>query len=193
MANLALTVLAQLLLGGLFTLFRNHHSQLLFTKELVRHTYYLHIGYLGMADEELFDFAWKDIFATANNHVFETANEINIASRIHSCKIAGVQPALAINCFRSLIRHVVVAIHDKVSSTAQFSTLSAMNSLSPSWIDDFHFAMRHGYAHCCRFQFESVLLQCQGNSCAGLGLTENYGHICPHTLFHLLHQVHRHG
>src|SRR6266566_5436949 len=187
MANLALTVLAQLLLSGLFTLFRNHYGQLLFTKELVWYTYYLHIGYLGMADEELFNFAWKYIFATANNHVFETANDINIAVSIHSRQVSGVQPAIAINSFRSLVRHVVVAIHNKVSSTTQFSTLSAWNSLACSWIDDFNFAMRHRYTYCGRFQFESVILQCQCNSSAGLGLAENNSHICPHTLFHLFH------
>src|SRR6266576_6633589 len=123
MTDLALTVLAQLLLSGLFTFFRNHYSQLFFTKELVRHTYYLHICYLGMADEELFDFAWKYIFATANNHVFETANDINITMSIHSRQVSRVQPAIVINSFRGLVRHVVVAIHDKVSSTTQFSTL----------------------------------------------------------------------
>src|SRR2546428_2393429 len=102
MTDLALTVLAQLLLSGLFTFFRNHYSQLFFTKELVRHTYYLHIGYLGMADEELFDFAWKDIFATAIFFKQKTAYDINIAMSIHSRQVAGMEPALAINSFRSL-------------------------------------------------------------------------------------------
>src|SRR5215470_6775363 len=114
MADPALAELAQLLLCNLFTLFWNDHSQLLFTKELVRHTYYLHIGYLRIADKELFDFSWKDIFTAANNHVFETANDINISMNIHSRKVARMEPTLAINSFCSLFRHVVIAIHDKV-------------------------------------------------------------------------------
>src|SRR6266700_7319219 len=115
MTDLALTVLAQLLLSGLFTFFRNHYSQLFFAKQLVRYANDLHIGHLGMADQKFLDFAWEDIFAATNNHVFETANDIDIAMSIHSRQVAGMQPAIAINSFRRLVRHVVVAIHDKVS------------------------------------------------------------------------------
>src|SRR6266699_637725 len=55
MADLALAVVAQFLLGKLLAWFGDNHRQQLFTKEGVWDSHHLHISYLGMADEEGLD------------------------------------------------------------------------------------------------------------------------------------------
>src|SRR5216683_3142858 len=90
MTDLALTILAQLLLGKFFSLSEDHHSQLFFAKELVGHAHDLHVSDLGMANQKLLDFAWEDVLAAANDHIFETTNGVDVAVRVHRCQVTAV-------------------------------------------------------------------------------------------------------
>src|SRR5260370_16821955 len=81
-----------------------------------------------MANEELLDLRREEIFAPANHHIFEPTHDVDIALRIHSCQVAGVQPALRINRLGGLLRHVVVALHHKEATTPAFTSLSTYHS-----------------------------------------------------------------
>src|SRR5258708_38331166 len=52
MTDLALTVIAQLLLVKFFSLSEDHHSQLFFAKELVRHAHDLHVTDLSSPTQQ---------------------------------------------------------------------------------------------------------------------------------------------
>ncbi len=93
-ADLSVAVLAQFFLCELHALFGEDHRQQFFTIEFVGHAQHLHIGYLGMANEEFFNLTREDVLASANDHLFEAAHDIHVASRIHSCQVAGMQPAI---------------------------------------------------------------------------------------------------
>src|SRR5260221_11716456 len=93
-ADLSVAVLAQFFLRKLHALFGEDHCKQFFTIEFVGHAQHLHISYLGMANEEFFNLTREDVLASANDHLFEKTHDINVASRIHSRQIAGMQPAI---------------------------------------------------------------------------------------------------
>src|SRR5713226_3503707 len=89
-ADLPFAILTQFFLCDLYAFSGQNHGQQFFAKEFVRYTEHLHIGNFGMADQEFFDFAWEEVLASANDHVFDAAHDIDIAVRIHRRQVAGV-------------------------------------------------------------------------------------------------------
>src|SRR5579884_276915 len=142
MADLPLTELTQLLLRNYCSLSGTHHRKQLLTKESIRYSYDVHLSNFGMPQQELFDLAWEDVLAAANDHLFEATHDVEVALRIHRCQVPRVQPTLAINRCPGLRWHLVVADHDLVAPTAQFPTLSARHNIACRWIDQLNLAMR---------------------------------------------------
>ena len=142
MADLPLAELPQFLPRGFFSFFKTHHRQQFLPKESVRHAQDVHIDNLGMPQQELFDFAGKDIFATANDHLFEASYDIEIAMRIHCCQVSSMQPSLAINRPVGRFFHLVIASHHLVPTAAEFSWLPTGHDVTASRIDQLNFTMR---------------------------------------------------
>ena len=44
----------------------------------------------GMADQEFFDFAWEEVLASTNDHVFDAAHDIDITMCIHRRQVTSV-------------------------------------------------------------------------------------------------------
>ena len=143
MADLAFAELAQLLFGELLAFLGHDDRQQLFAKEFVGNADNLHISDFGMANQELFNLAREDIFAAAYHHVFEAANDVDIALRVHGRKVARMQPAITINGVGGLLRHVVIARHHQVTPAAQFATFSTWYNLTRGRVDNLDLTMRH--------------------------------------------------
>src|SRR6266700_571712 len=60
----------------------------LLAKESIRHAEHLHVGYLGVANEELLDLAREEVLTTANHHFFEAPHDIDVALRVHRHQVA---------------------------------------------------------------------------------------------------------
>ena len=133
------------------------YRQEFFAEEGIGDAEYLHVGYFGMADQELFDFAGEEIFATANNHIFQATHDIDIAACIHCRQVAGMQPAIAINGLCGLFRHVVVALHDDHAPAAYFAALSYRYNLASLGANDFDVGIRIRNAHRGRLEFKRIV------------------------------------
>ena len=141
-----------------------------------------------MPYEELFDLAWEDVFAAANDHFFEASYDVKVALRVHCCQIPRVQPSLAINRRVGRVFHLVVARHDLVAPAAEFSALLTGDEVAGRRIDQLDLAVGQRQTHCCRFPFKWIVRQCFGNKRAGFSLTKEVTHVGPHTLCHLFYQ-----
>src|SRR5205085_11075844 len=129
-ADLALTVHAQLLLGQWLTCPGNHHGEQFFAKVGIRDTHHLHLGHFGMTNEELLDLHRKEVFASANDHVFEPAYDVEVAMLVHGRQVARMRPAVSINGLGGLLGHLVVTSHDHEASIAEFAALTYWHNLS---------------------------------------------------------------
>src|SRR5947209_13839123 len=102
-----------------------------------------------MADEEFLNLAREDIFPAANDHIFEAANNINVALSIHGCQVTRMQPAFAIDGFSGFLGHLVIALHDEETPAAKFAALSAGYYCTGRWLNNFHIGIGQGQAYCC--------------------------------------------
>src|SRR5215472_11605159 len=135
-ADLALAEVAQFLLGQSLPLLETHHGQHLLTEEFIGHAEDLYIRDPGMANQKFLNFTWENVFTPTYHHLLETANNIDIPTRIHCCQVTCMQPPVTIDCLSSLLRHLVVALHDQVATAAQFPTLATRHYLARGRVDD---------------------------------------------------------
>src|SRR6266699_1318682 len=136
MTDLFLTEVAQFLLGKLLPFLRTHHGQHLLAEKFIGHAEDLYIGDPGMANQKLFDLTWKNVFTPTNHHLLEAANDIDIPARIHCCQVTCMQPSITVDGLSSLLRHLIVALHDEVATTAQFSALTTRHYFAGGRVDD---------------------------------------------------------
>ena len=61
--------------------------------------------------KEGFDFRWVNVFSTANDHVLHAAYDVDVTVGSHHGQIASVKPAVGVQRFSGLFRHVVVTDH----------------------------------------------------------------------------------
>src|SRR5437660_6347670 len=85
MANLAFAVGTEFFLAQLRSCLQTYHRQQFFAKELIRHPEHMHVGHFGMTHQEFLYFAREDILAAPDDHLFETAHDIDVAASIHRC------------------------------------------------------------------------------------------------------------
>src|SRR2546430_2658110 len=101
-----------------------------------------------MPDKKLLNLAWKNVFPTANNHLFEPSYNIYVAVSIHCRQVTGMQPSRAINGLSSFFRHIVVATHDQVATATEFAALTRGNGFTRGRMYNFYVHVRQGYPHC---------------------------------------------
>src|SRR5258708_28207732 len=189
--DLALAVVAYLLLGELHAFPRPDHRQQFFAEESVWHTEHLSVSDPGMADEERLDLRREEVLTATNDHVFEPTHDVEVALRVHGGKITRMQPAVSVNRLRSLLRHLVVAHHRHKATIAQFAALPDRHHRARRRIDDLDIDMRQRFAHRRRFQLARLLWHRRGKAATAFGLTEDDEDICCHACFHLFHQKDR--
>src|SRR5579885_1102885 len=150
-ADASLAEVPQFLLGQFLAVARAHRGYQFLAKKFIGDAEYLHIGNFGMPDEKLFDLGGEDVFAAANDHIFQAPNNVDIALGIHGGEIAGMQPALAIDRFGSLFGHLVVALHRQETTAAELAALATGNNLLRNRVDNLDLDMRQRCANRCRF------------------------------------------
>ena len=87
-------------------------------------------------EQDLLYFPWIDIIAAANDHIFLTVEQVEVALCIHHTDIAGMQPSSPQGLSRCL-RPGPVPCHDNASSCDNFSNLPICH-LVIVVIDDAH-------------------------------------------------------
>src|SRR5579872_4788329 len=75
----------------------------------------LHVLNLGMTIEEFLDLSWIKVFAAADHHVLDAADNVAIALVIDRGEVAGMHPAVAVEHLGGLLRLVPIAEHHAVA------------------------------------------------------------------------------
>src|SRR2546421_8419665 len=83
----------------------------------------LYVAHVGVRVEELLDLARVDVLASANDHVLDPADDVDVAVLVHGGQVAGVHPAPAVHGLRRPFRLLLVAEHDRVAAGEQFARL----------------------------------------------------------------------
>src|SRR5437588_8254534 len=192
-ADLALTVHAQLLLGQLLTCPLNHHCEQFLAKVGIRDAHHLHLGQFGMTKEEFLDLHREEVFASANHHILEPTYDVEIALHVHGRQVARMRPAVSINGLGGLLGHLVVTSHDHEASIAKFAALTYWHDLAGHRIDDFDLDMWQRFADGRRFQLKRIIRQRHRDAATALRLPKTDDDIRSQPRFHLLHQEKRNG
>src|SRR5579875_3228804 len=102
----------------------------------------LRLADIGVGDQHFFNFARRDVFAAADNHVLEPADDVDIAGFLHDGEVARVHPA---GCIDGGIRGgfvVPVAAHNAVAARAKLAGLAARYKTPCRWITHADLDMR---------------------------------------------------
>src|SRR5579864_2869755 len=94
-----------------------------------------------MSKEELLDLARIDILPAANDHVFDTADDVAIPVVGNGCEISGMHPSCRVNDLGLSIRLPPVPVHHGIAPGTQLAAHPAWHDASPV-IDNLHFQMR---------------------------------------------------
>ena len=71
-----------------------------------------------MTIEEFLDLARVEVFAAADHHVLDAADNVAIAFVVDDREIASVHPAIAVEHLAGFCRFIPIAEHDAVASGA---------------------------------------------------------------------------
>src|SRR5437016_10213226 len=86
----------------------------LFPVTIVRHTDDGCQAHCRMRHQHLFDLAWVDVEAAANNHILHSVDDVEVAIFVAPPNIAGMEPAMA-HRFGGCIGALVITLHYVVS------------------------------------------------------------------------------
>ena len=78
----------------------------------------------GVLVQKLLDLPRVNIFATANNHVFNTTDNTHVALFVHGGQVSGVKPPRFVNRLRRAFGVVPILTHYRISPGAYFSLLT---------------------------------------------------------------------
>ena len=150
---------------------------------------YLYLGDFGIGIEEFLDLAWVDILATADHHIFNTANHLHIAVRIHDAEVAGVQPVGGIDGFPGALVVIPVTLHDRIAAHADFPFFTHRED-AIVLVGDFYLYPGHRFTDGAGTVFQGVVWQGDVIHRTGFGLPVGdqyvpHVHITQHTLHHL--------
>src|SRR5262249_34196471 len=84
----------------------------------VRNTNHLHLADTWTGKQELLYFARVDVLSAADDYVFGTASDLEVAIGIHRGQIAAVQPAVGSNDGVRRFRIAIIALHHHVAAGA---------------------------------------------------------------------------
>src|SRR6185503_19525179 len=85
----------------------------------IGNTDHLHVLNVRVREEELLDLARVHVLPTANDHVFDSPDDVDVAGLVHGGKIAGMHPARTVDRVGGLLRLAPVAKHHGISACAQ--------------------------------------------------------------------------
>src|SRR5260221_4293328 len=119
--DLALAELRKLVAGRHLALFEPHPRHELLAILEVWHTHDLDVADLGVRVQELFDLARIDVFATANHHVLQPPDDVDVAVVVHRRQVACVHPARGV--YRLACRFVVIPVaeHHGIAARQQLA------------------------------------------------------------------------
>src|SRR5262245_40776466 len=92
MGDVVVTEPTYLLDAGVLALTQPHPSHDLLAVLRIGHADHLHIADLRVSVQKLLDLAWVYIFPTTNDHILDTADDVDVALVIHHRQIAAVHP-----------------------------------------------------------------------------------------------------
>src|SRR6266404_4352568 len=101
----------------------------------------LYVLDLGMAVEKFLDLARVEVFAAADHHVLDAADDVAITVPVDGGDIAGVHPAVGIKHVGGLLSLVPISQHDAVATGAQFAGFAAGHHAALE-VDDLDLDMR---------------------------------------------------
>src|SRR5277367_4016113 len=99
-----------------------------------------------MGVKKFLDFARIDVFAAADNHVFQASGDAEIAVGAHGCKVAGVQPAFGVNGAGGGVGVLIVTFHIGVAAGAELALFADRDDRALGG-DDFDLGFRAGAAY----------------------------------------------
>ncbi len=137
----------------------------------------------------ILDLRREEVFAAANDHVFEPTYDIDIALGIYRRQVTRVQPALSIDGLDGLLWHMVIASHDQVALAAQLAALPTWHYFTSGRMDKLELGMGQRHPNRGGSALKRIIRQRQCNGRAGFGLPKADRYIRPDALFDLLHQV----
>src|SRR6516225_4696824 len=108
---------------------------------IVGDTDHLHVLDLRMAVEKFLDLARIDVFAAADDHVLDAADDVAIALGVDSGEVAGMHPARRIDRLAGARFVIPIAEHHGIAARQQLARRAGRHD-APLAIDDFHLDMR---------------------------------------------------
>src|SRR6516165_5031007 len=88
-----------------------------------------------------------DVFSSANDDVFGSPGYFAVPIFVHSRQIARMQPIVSIEHVLGGLWIIEIALHDHVSTRAEFARCSNRNDLTCQQVYDFDFRMGQRPAH----------------------------------------------
>src|SRR5690348_14757071 len=140
MRDLAFAEGLDLLGAGAFAGFELDPGAKLLAVFLIGHAHNLHRFHLGMAEEELLDLAGIDVLATADHHVLDAADDVEVPVLVHGGEVARMHPAGAVDRLRRALGIVPITEHHRIPTRAEFAGGPRRHDASLA-IDDLHLDM----------------------------------------------------
>src|SRR5205823_7326598 len=99
---------------------------------------HLDVGHVGVGVEELLDLPGIDVLSTADDHVLDAADDVDVAVGVHRGQVAGVHPAAAVDGLSGALGVVPVAHHHRVAPGAQLARRAGGHDPAGLGVDDLH-------------------------------------------------------
>src|SRR5215469_8379545 len=129
----------------------------------MRHTYDRRQGNSWMGHQHFFKLAWIDVIASAENHIFLTIYDIEVAILIHGSDIAGMEPA-STHRLGARFGPVVVAFHNTVATHYNLARLSLCHR-PVAIVDQPHLGGKERSPDRSRFTLEAKLIEADDGRC----------------------------
>ena len=147
MSDLALAKVFHFFFSQLDIIFETDPCDNLLTESRIGYACDLHRFDRFICHQEFLDLYGVDIFATTNDHVFDTADNVDVTVFIHHGGIPSVHPTALINSSDSCLFIFPVAQHHRVTSGAEFAHFIYWAHFSSLGIDNLYLHVRVNLAH----------------------------------------------
>src|ERR1700730_1346620 len=151
----------------------------------------LHILNLGMAIEKFLDLARVEVFAAADHHVLDAAEDVAVPLLVDHRDVAGMHPAIGIEHVGGLFRLIPIAKHDAVAASAQFAGVAAGHNATLE-IDDLNLDVRMNASDSRHPALKRIVSGALETGWAGLGHAIADSHLAHvHQLINATHYLDR--
>ena len=141
-----------------------------------------------MSIDKLLNLLGVDIFAAADDHILKSACDSEIALGSAACKVAGVKPAVLVDCACRSLRHFVIALHDVVAAGNELTGYIVWTFKSSIRVNDFTFDFRKRMSDRRNTILQGIIRAAHCAAGRGFRLTVNngdFGHV--HLIDNLTH------